>query len=245
MRLFLLIFLSLTIVGPIWVIASGKIDFHADWRTANRASANLAPDPKIFTDAIIQIYAAPAFNWRGIFAVHTWIAVKAKNSEYYTVYDVIGWRVLRNLPAFKGATDVPDRYWFGHKPQIVYDLRGAKAEEIIPLISAAATKYPYPNIYDAWPGPNSNTFTAFIAREIPAMNFALPSNALGKDFLPNHRYFALAPSGTGYQISLNGLLGIMLARQEGIEINILGLVYGIGFKPFCLKLPGVGDICAK
>ena len=70
---------------------------------------------------------------------------------------------------------------------------------------------------------------------------ALPSNALGKDYTGDH-FFVSAPSGTGYQFSLYGCFGIMLALKEGLEINILGLVYGISPAELVIKLPGFGDI---
>lgn len=241
----LLLFLILTFAGPLWMLVSGKVDLQADFRTANRESAHLAPDPKTVTEAIVQIYAAQSFSWRGMFAVHTWIASKEKNSDHYVVYQVIGWRVLRGLSALSVESDIPDRYWFDHKPKIIFDLRGPAAEKIIPNIVHAAQTYPYPNYYDAWPGPNSNTFTAHVVREIPELNFALPSNALGKDYLSDSRFWAQTPSKTGYQFSLKGYYGITIAKKEGFELNLLGLVYGVGFNPFVIKLPGFGDISIK
>jgi len=51
-----------------------------------------------------------------------------------------------------------------------------------------------------------------------------------------------APSNTGYQLSIGGLLGITLARDEGLELNLLGLVAGIDFRHPALKLPGIGRV---
>lgn len=238
---FLIIFLVITFIGPLWILFSGQINFHADWRTANRASAQLAPSPEITKEAVIQVYSARAFNWRGLFSVHTWIAVKPENANEYTVYQVIGWRVYRGLPALMAEPDLPDRYWFDQKPRIIFDLRGKKAAALIPKIAAAAKSYPYPG-YEFWPGPNSNTLPAWIAREVPELGLALPSNAVGKDFLPAFTFFAPAPSSTGYQFSVLGVFGIMLAKKEGIEINVLGLVYGVSPMQYAIKLPGVGEI---
>src|SRR5215472_10383062 len=81
--------------------------------------------------------------------------------------------------------------------------------------------YPYPHEYRAWPGPNSNTFTAYITRHVPELGLDLPSNAVGKDFLPEGALFATAPSGSGFQISLYGLARILLAVDEGFELNVL------------------------
>lgn len=239
MKIAFIIFILLTIAGPLSLILSGNIDFHSDYRTANRNSSHLAPLPAKYPEAIIQIYAARAFNWRAIFAMHTWLAVKAKNANHYTVYQVVGWRSFRGLPALSVENDIPDRIWFNQKPKIILDLRGDKADAIIKKIETMSKEYPYANKYVTWPGPNSNTFIAYIVRNIPQLKLALPSNALGKDFLGN-QFISKTPSRTGFQISLYGYLGIMLAIKEGIEINILGLVYGLS--PSLLKLPGFGDI---
>lgn len=243
MRMTLLIlFIIITFMGPLWILYSGQIDFDADWRTANRASANIAPDPKQMRDAIIQVYSARAFNWRGLFAVHTWIAIKPKDAAAYTVYQVVGWRTFYGLPPLMMEQDLPDRYWFGQKPHLIYEVRGDIAAQLIPKIAAAAKTYPYPDRYDFWPGPNSNTFPAYIFRQVPELGVALPATAIGKDFLPNFAIFARAPSGTGYQISLLGAIGIILAKREGLELNLFGLVYGINPLNISITLPGVGEL---
>ncbi|WP_231882966.1 DUF3750 domain-containing protein, partial [Oleiphilus sp. HI0132] len=46
-------------------------------------------------EAVIQVYGADAWGWRGWFAIHTWIAVKARDASEYTVLEVIGWRAKR------------------------------------------------------------------------------------------------------------------------------------------------------
>ena len=43
-------------------------------------------------------------------------------------------------------------------------------------------------------------------------------------------------------LSLFGLAGVMLALEEGVEVNVLGLTLGIDLKNPALKLPGVGRI---
>ena len=52
--------------------------------------------------------------------------------------------------------------------------------------------------------------------------------------------FARAPSGSGFQISLAGLLGVAASGVEGLEFNILSLNFGLG--PSGLKLPLIGRI---
>jgi len=42
-----------------------------DWRTATREPAGIAPNPAVEQQAVIEVYSANAFSWRGWFAVHT------------------------------------------------------------------------------------------------------------------------------------------------------------------------------
>jgi hypothetical protein len=43
---------------------------------------------------------------------------------------------------------------------------------------------------------------------------------------------------------LLGLLGASAARDEGIELNVLGLVIGVDLRHPALKLPGIGRVPA-
>ncbi len=89
-----------------------------DWRNASREPAGIAT-PATSPEAVIEVFAADAYGWRGIVAVHTWIAVKPANANEYT----------------------------------------------------------------ALPGPNSNTFPAWIARAVPELGLELPFSAIGKGYI--------------------------------------------------------------
>ena len=215
-------------------------DGSVPWYDARRDATGLAPDPTKTPEAVIQIYAARAVSWRGVFAVHTWIAVKPSNAPQFTRYEVVGFGVSDTVPAIRIDRTGPDNYWFGAKPALILDQRGPGVDALIAKVRQAIARYPYPHKYIAWPGPNSNTFTAYVARQVPELGLALPSNAIGKDYLPGGALLAKAPSATGYQFSLLGVVGLMVARDEGIELNILGMDIGIGFKSPGVKLPGFG-----
>ncbi len=221
---------------------SGAVSYSKDWRTADRNSTAIAPLAAEHPDAIIQVYSARAFNWRGIFGVHTWISTKEKNAKQYKVHQVVGWNLSRNVSVVVSKSDQPDRSWYGHEPVIIADIRGTPAEQLIPKIQIAVNRYPYDFTYHVWPGPNSNTFTAFVAREVPELNLQLPSTAIGKDFLPNNSLIEQTPSGTGYQISLLGVVGVAAAKIEGLELNILGLNFGVDFDQKAIILPGLDRV---
>ena len=71
---------------PLLMIVTGRISLGQDYRTANRDSAGIAPDPKATREAVVQVYAARALNWRGIFGVHTWIVTKPENADEFTIH---------------------------------------------------------------------------------------------------------------------------------------------------------------
>src|SRR5215470_5069428 len=211
-----------------------------NWWELSRDPSGQAPDPASTSEAVVQVYSARAVGWRGLLAVHTWIALKPSGAAAYTRYEVMGWGVSRGAPALRVNRTGPDNDWFGSRPDLLVDLRGPGVDAVIEKVQAAVAAYPYRGSYRTWPGPNSNTFIAYVARAVPELRLDLPPTAIGKDFLPGREPVALSPSGTGLQVSVFGLLGVMAAWEEGLEVNILGLTFGLAVKRPALKLPAVG-----
>jgi hypothetical protein len=210
-----------------------------DWRNASREPVGLAPDPQIVKEAVVQVYGARAVGAKGLFGVHTWVAVKPSEAPSWTVYEVIGWRLRWSDSAVVVRTRDPDGRWFGAEPELYAEKRGAGVDELIKRIDKAAREYPFAGEYTVWPGPNSNTFTSWIARAVPELQLDLPATAIGKDYLGGS-VFGRAPSGSGFQVSLAGLLGVAASGVDGVEINLLGLNFGVS--PNGLKLPMIGII---
>jgi hypothetical protein len=88
----------------------------------------------------------------------------------------------------------------------------------------------------------SPSCTAHIGRLVPELELDLPANAIGKDYVVDGGVLARSPSGSGYQVSLFGVLGFLVAVEEGIELNLLGLNVGIDPLDFSLRLPGLGRV---
>lgn len=57
---------------------------YVPWYQTDRSATELAPDPSTTPEAVVQVYGAPTYGWRGVFAVHTWIVLKPKNALRYT-----------------------------------------------------------------------------------------------------------------------------------------------------------------
>jgi hypothetical protein len=153
-----------------------------DWRTASRDSAGIAPDPASTNEAVLQVYGAKAWGWRGWFAIHTWIAAKRTGETSYTVFDVVGWRSHHNQPVLNIRYDIPDRYWYGEKPEVIMEYRGEGVDSLINSVAKAANSYPWKTTYKVFPGPNSNTFTGWIANQVPELELHLPFAAIGSGY---------------------------------------------------------------
>ncbi len=212
-----------------------------DWRTASREPAGLAPDPATTPEAVVQVYAARAIRWRGYFGVHTWLAVKPAGARAFTVYELMGYQTRRTGNGVRTSQRAADAYWFGNRPHVLADVRGRGAEPLITRLERAVASYPYAEVYRVWPGPNSNTFIAHVLRAGPELRVDLPATAIGKDYLASN-LVGVTPSGTGVQLSVYGALGILVGWEEGVELNLFGLTFGVNPKRLAIKLPMLGNV---
>lgn len=188
-------------------------------------------------EARIMVMSGRTRGWKGVIAVHSWVVVKGENERNWRRYDVAGWGNPVRLNWW------PPDLWFGERGRIIVDVKGARAQALIPRIDTAIRNYQYAHDgdYRIWPGPNSNTFVAVVLRAIPEAQAVLPANAVGRDFRP-WPYAGLTDSGTGVEASLWGVLGIKVGWVEGVEFNVLGLVAGLDLRHPGVKVPGFGRI---
>lgn len=223
------------------VMAYGR-GWPESWRTADWSSSGLLPEASTAPAARVLIFAARTGNWKSIFAEHMSIVLKPEGAATWTRYDVVGWGnpVLRNGFA-------ADAFWYGNRPYIVFELEGVGAARLIPEIKESIGRYPYAarGNYTVWPGPNSNSFVAWVVRNTQGLEAELPPTAIGKDYLGPGLTVAEAPSGTGYTLSLAGMAGLTIAWREGLEINIGGAVVGIDADDLAIKLPSLGALSLR
>jgi hypothetical protein len=209
------------------------------WRSADWSSTGMLPRAGDERDAVVYVMAARSGRWKGIFAVHHWLVLKPSGGADYERYDVVGWGspVRRDHRA-------PDARWYSSQPQIVHEVRGAQAEALIPKLRAAVAAYPWSEYgdYQVWPGPNSNSFVAHIARNVPELGAELDPAGIGKDWLGPGLQYGPMPSGTGWQVSLHGLIGAGASWREGLEFHFLGATIGVDFDQPSIKLPALGRI---
>jgi hypothetical protein len=232
------------VVAAVLLLHTSRDAQAADWRTASRESVGLAPDPATTPEAVVQIYAARALSWRGYFGVHPWIAVKPAGGRAFTVYEVNGWRLRGSGSSIIRSNRPADGRWFGNAPELLGEARGPGVDALITRIEDAIARYPWKDQYRVWPGPNSNTFVAWVLRAAPELRVNLPPTAVGKDWL-GAVPVAKLPSGTGAQVNAFGVLGVAVGVEEGLEVNLLGLTFGIDPRHLAVKLPLIGSVGPK
>lgn len=57
--------------------------------------------------------------------------------------------------------------------------RGQGVDALIAAVDQAAGNYPWKRTCKAFPGPNSNTFTAWVTRQVPKLELDLPFSGIG------------------------------------------------------------------
>jgi hypothetical protein len=95
-------------------------------------------------------------------------------------------------------------------------------------------QYPDRDTYRYWPGPNSNTYAAWVLRE-SNVAFDLGPLGVGKDWR-GWIGGGITTTRTGLHFS-TPLLGLKLGVVEGIEIELLALTFGFAFLRPTLKTP--------
>lgn len=237
-----LVFLSILILFLLPVAARAALfvfeDRPGSWRNADWSSIGALPDAAAHPEARILVLSGRTGGLKGVVAVHSWIVFKRKDAKSWTRYDVVGWG---NPVRMNGWA--PDGRWYGTAPTVVADVKGEKAQAMIPAVEKAVKEYRYANAgdYRLWPGPNSNSFVADILRAVPQMQATMPPNAIGRDFR-SRPYAGWTDSGTGLEANLYGLVGIKAGWVEGLEVNFLGLVAGLDIRDPALKLPAFGRV---
>lgn len=212
------------------------------WRSADWGSSRLLPEARSVPEARVMILAARTGRWKSIFAEHMSIVLKPQGASAWTRYDVVGW----GTPVRRDGWPA-DAFWYGNRPYVVAEISGDEAAELIPRVEDSIASYPHSarGAYTVWPGPNSNSFVAWVVRNTEGFSAELPPVAIGKDWLGQGLAAGPAPSGTGFTLSAWGTLGLTLALEEGIELSILGTAIGIDPNDLAVKLPSLGKLSLR
>jgi len=124
---------------------------------------------------------------------------------------------------------------------VLYEVHGKEAEALIRKVSQLVSSYPFQGEYQAWIGPNQNTFISYLEKHIPEFSFPMPSNASGKDYLGPGMEYTFLPAEFKMQFAYSGYGGIQFSKDQ-IQFQILGFSVGYNWHTTCLGLPGFGDL---
>jgi hypothetical protein len=214
----------------------------ASWRDADWSSAALLPAAGADPDAAVYVLAARTGGLKGALSEHSWIVLKPAGSASYERFDKVGWGspIRRNgYPA--------DARWYSNPPRLVAALHGTEATAAIAQVRAAIAAYPFAarGGYTIFPGPNSNSFVAYVLRHVPQLGAVLPPAAVGRDFPVDGRLVDLDREAGELSLSLFGYAGLRLGARSGLEVNFLGLVAGVDPVRLALKIPAFGSVSLR
>lgn len=209
------------------------------WRTADWSASGVLSEERRRKEAAVFVMAARTGGLKGAFSVHSWLVIKKRGTGSFDRYDKVGW----GPPVRKNAYPADGR-WYSNIPQIIHAVRGDAAEKLIPHIESAIRAYPHSanGDYRIWPGPNSNSFIAFVLRSVPELGASLPPNAVGRDFVPGFASLEWSPERRDLHASLGGLVGFAAGASSGFELHFLGLVAGLDILKPAVKIPGFGRV---
>lgn len=214
-------------------------DRPGSWRAANWTSSGLLSATDEIDEAAVYVLAARTGGMKGALSVHSWLVLKKPGIAGYERYDKVGW----GMPVRKNGYPA-DAFWYSNRPWVVHAVTGEEAERLIPDVEAAIAAYPWAMSggYRIWPGPNSNSFVAYVLNEVPALGALLPPNATGRDFAPGLASFSVSPDWRDMHATVAGLAGFAIGARHGVEVHLLGFVAGIDFARPAIKVPALGRI---
>jgi len=121
----------------------------------------------------------------------------------------------------------------GGPPRIEREWRGEQARAILRALERSPD-YPYRESYLAWPGPNSNTYPAWVLRQA-GVSADMDPRAIGRDY---HGRYGVGPTTTGTGVQAESpLLGVKLGLKDGAEMHFLCFTMGVNVWPPATKTP--------
>lgn len=168
--------------------------------------------------------------WYSRFAEHTWIDYYHNSSWHRVEWDDVEHIVAYDLPPGEAFDDVR----WEREVAVHNSFHGEWAKEAAAKVLSTAQSYEYATQYTPWPGPNSNSFIDWLARQI-GLSIVMPPSAVGKDYTP-WVHAGITSSRSGVELETM-LLGAQIGLCEGVEAHVLGLTLGVGLWPPAIKLP--------
>jgi Protein of unknown function (DUF3750) len=168
-------------------------------------------------------------------AVHYWFAVLETFSQRWQRWEV--WQAENAGGKSLGYVHCDRRHpacGVGGGPSRLAVAWDGSAAQSICAVLAKAQEYPHWNRYRAWPGPNSNTFVAWVLRQA-GLHYGLDPRAIGKDYMGLY-----GVRGCSRPLSAElatPLLSVKVSLCDGVEVHLLGFTCGLGWWPLKVSTP--------
>jgi hypothetical protein len=194
-------------------------------------TASSVPPPT----CVVHLRYATLPHFLRAIAVHYWFAVFDVNSRRWHRWEV--WQAKnaggRSIGYVHCDLRHPDCGVGGGTYRLAAEWDGSAAQSICAVLSKAHD-YPHWDRYRAWPGPNSNTFAAWVLREA-GLHYSFDPRAIGKDYmgLLGMRRSSRPP----YAQLETPLLGVRIGLHDGVEVHLLGLTCGLRWSPLEVYTP--------
>jgi hypothetical protein len=121
----------------------------------------------------------------------------------------------------------------GDPPRIEREWRGDEARALLSAL-ARSPEYPYRDKYLAWPGPNSNTYPAWVLREA-GVSADLDPRGIGRDY---HGRVGAGRTTTRTGVGAGcATLGVTVGLEDGVELHFLCFTFGLDAWPPAIKTP--------
>jgi hypothetical protein len=207
---------------------------------AGAGYARLRPKPSMPLDQspaepVVQLRCGPLPGVLGFIAVHYWFVTFDPDEGHWHRWELwqeanlggTSWgHVHRDLLSSGSGIN-------GFPPQVMAEWRGREALRVQAAL-ADSPDYPNRDRYLAWPGPNSNTYIAWVLRRA-GVSADLDPRGIGKDYLGTAGV-AWTTTRTGVQAETS-LLGLKAGLLDGAEVHFLCFTFGLDTWPPAVKTP--------
>jgi hypothetical protein len=192
--------------------------------------------------SVVQLRYATLPHFLGAIAVHYWFAVFDTASRQCHRWEV--WQAKsaggKSIGHVHCDRRHPDSGVGGSVYRLAAEWDGSAARAICAVLTRAQD-YPHRDRYRAWPGPNSNTFVAWVLREA-GLHYAFDPRAIGKDYMG--LLGVRLSSGAACAQLETPLLGVRISLHDGVEVHLLGLTCGLRWSRPEVYTP-FGRVCLR
>src|SRR5262249_21627056 len=204
--------------------------------------APLEPPPRAF---LVQLRGAPLSDGLGPIAEHCWFLVCDPDTG-----EVHRWELWEHANRCRTSWDHVHQDLLdadddvGGGPMHVASAWRGEAARRLGAHRAEAPEHPYRRRHLPWPGPNSNTYIAWVLKDA-GVPWDMEPKCIGKDYLGTAGVpgawvrtvgVGITTTGTGVQAE-SPLLGLKVGLRDGLELHLLCFTFGLDAWPPGLKTP--------